>query len=71
MGAHPNISHDKFPKQLEGMVGKTVEVCFHYQTDKGLKGKIIRFDNEAPCLEIFQLEDGRVVLSTECQWRID
>ena len=67
MGVHPNIGADRFPRQ--GGVGRAVRVCFDYDIAIWLKGTLIRDDMEEPLLTIFQLEDGRVVLSTECQWQ--
>lgn len=68
MGVHDNIAIDKYPKQGPWL-GEWVEVCFHYDADNTIKGRIVREDAEAPGVMIFQLEDGRYVLSTECQYR--
>jgi hypothetical protein len=68
MGVISNIKHDEFPKQTEH-VGKEVEVCFHYDTNHRIMGKIVRDDAEPPYESIFQLEDGRFVRATECQYR--
>ena len=76
MGANLNIDIDIFPKQAgEGdlaPVGCRVNVCFHFDLRKSkmIGGKVIRHDIEAPGLLIFQLDDGRVVLSTECMWSL-
>jgi len=72
MGNHPNITHDKFPKQ-SGLIGKEVEVIFHYDADHRTKGKIVRDDREAPFEMIIQLaSEGegppRFVRSSECQY---
>ena len=61
------VSFDKFPKQ-GSYAGRAVEVCFHYDTSKMLKGVIVRDDTEEPHLTIIKLEDGRHVLATECQY---
>lgn len=68
MGTHVNITSTKFPKQGR-FLGKTVEICFHYETDQLFQGTCIRDDMEEPFLTIFQLADGRVVLGKECQYR--
>lgn len=69
MGVHENIGINKFPKQSE-WVGLSVEVCFNYDTTNTIKGIFIRDDREEPGISLIQLEDGRVVLSTECQHSI-
>ena len=67
MGVHQNIGYDYFPKQGSDL-GKRVKVCFNYESDKTIYGKCIRDDIEEPYLMLFQLEDGRVVRSSECQY---
>lgn len=67
MGCHPNIAFGKFPKQ-SSWLGKTVDVCFHFDSSKTLKGTIIRDDTEDPGKTIIQLLNGDVLLATECQY---
>lgn len=69
MGYVDSIDVNKFPKQSE-MVGNKVIVCFHYNLDMRLRGKLLRDDMEAPFVTIIKLEDGRYVLGTECMWSI-
>lgn len=68
MGIHPNISHDKFPKQ-GSWLNQPVSVCFNYDTSKLMTGRIVREDAEAPGVMIIALDNGRFVLSTECQYQ--
>jgi hypothetical protein len=68
MGLENTINADRYPKQ-GSYLGRSVEVCFEYDTSCTVKGKVIRDDAEAPGLMIIQLENGWVVRSTECQWR--
>jgi hypothetical protein len=68
MGYHPNITPDRFPRQ-GAFLGKTVEVCFDYDTSATLRGKVIRDDSEEPGRMIILLDNGWAVLSTECQYR--
>jgi hypothetical protein len=70
MGVVPNISHDKFPQQGK-FLNQRVQVCFNYDTSKLIGGAIVRDDTEEPGREIIKLDDGRYVLSTECQYSID
>lgn len=69
MGVADNISHDRFPKQGK-FLGRMVEVCFNYDTAHQIGGQCVRDDVEPPGLMILRLDDGRVVLSTECQYRV-
>lgn len=69
MGCVNNISHDRFPRQGYWL-GKTVRVVFHYDTSVSIMGKVIREDIEEPGKMIIQLENGWVVLSTECQFQL-
>jgi hypothetical protein len=66
MGVHVNIGFDKFPAQGQWR-GCRTRVCFNYES-RWLMGTVIRDDREDPGLTIIQLDDGRVVLATECQY---
>lgn len=66
MGVAPNVGFDQFPKQ-GAFHGKRARVVFHYE-DRERWGTIVRDDNEAPFVTIIALDDGRVVLATECQF---
>ncbi|WP_065218429.1 MULTISPECIES: hypothetical protein [Butyricimonas] len=74
MGVEKNISMDKFPKQhlpeetVMGGIGRIVNVCFNYDSAKRIRGVIIRDDKEYPGVTIIRLVDGRIVLSSECQY---
>ena len=67
MGSIDNISFDRFPKQGKGL-GLRVKVCFHYDTSQTIMGTIVRDDAAEPGRLIIQLDDGRYVLATECQY---
>lgn len=69
MGMAENIKYDDFPKQ-GSFYRKRVTVCFHYDTTKRIEGLCVRDDMSEPGMQIFQLADGRYVLSTECQWQL-
>ena len=68
MGIEKNVGFDVFPKQGD-YLGKVVEVCFNYDTTKTLRGKIVRDDMEEPYRTIIELENGKYILGTECQYR--
>jgi hypothetical protein len=67
MGVIANINYDEFPKQ-GSYLGRRVEVCFHYDANKRIGGVIVRDDAEDPHRTIIRLDDGRYVLTTECQY---
>ena len=67
MGNHPNVSIDKFPTQGT-FLNQNVEVCFHYDTSRYIKGVIVRDDLEEPFLTIIKLENDKYILATECQY---
>lgn len=67
MGMVENISADRWPRQ-SGLLGARASVCFHYDTSRLFDGVLLRSDVEAPWLTIIQLDNGRVVLGTECQY---
>lgn len=69
MGVQTNISSDQFPKQGEQLNCK-VKVCFNFDATRTFIGTIIRDDIEEPGLTIINLNDGRTVLSTECQYQL-
>lgn len=68
MGAVGTIGFDRFPKQGR-YKGCRVRVCFNYDSSHTVDGTVIRDDAEEPGRMIIQLDDGRVVLSTECMYQ--
>lgn len=69
MGCHKNIGYDKFPEQGPHN-GQRVKVCFNFNTERTISGVCVRDDIEDPGLSLFQLDDGRVVSGTECQYSL-
>lgn len=67
MGAIASITHETFPKQGSSL-GKRVEVFFHDDLDHRVGGVMVRDDYEEPWRTIIALDDGRYVLTTECQY---
>ena len=60
------ITYDLFPEQ-SNLVGKRVEVCYHYGRLVSI-GTCIRDDKTEPYRTIFKLDNGRVLLASECQY---
>lgn len=67
MGCVSNVGHDKFPKQ-GAYAGKRVRVMFDYR-EPIYGGVMVRDDSEEPFRAIIRLDDGRHILTTECQWQ--
>lgn len=67
MGVVFNILHDKFPAQ-GAWLGRRARVCFDYDTANSIGGTVVRDDAEEPGRCIIALDNGRYVLTTECQW---
>lgn len=66
MGVHENIGFSRFPQQ-GSWVGMRTQVCFDYDTANTILGTLVREDVEEPGIAIIRLDDGRHVLTTECQ----
>ena len=67
MGAVNGVGFDQFPKQSD-WVGRKCDVCFNYDTSRTLTGTIVRDDVTEPWQTIILLDDGRLVLATECHY---
>lgn len=67
MGVVDGIGATEFPAQGK-FLHYTTKVCFRYDTSVLIDGIIVRDDAEPPGLTIIRLDDGRYVLSTECQY---
>lgn len=66
MGTVATITQSAFPKQSE-LVGKRTKVIFHHVGPESM-GTIVRDDTEHPFRCIIKLDDGRYILSSECQY---
>lgn len=67
MGCVASITHNTFPTQTD-KVGRPVRVLIHYDTINVLRGTIVRDDATDPFQTIIKLDDGRIILATECQY---
>ena len=69
MGVVNNVGTTEFPTQ-GSYLNQRVKVCFRYDTSKTITGTIVRDDMEQPFVTVIKLNDGRYVLSTECQYSL-
>lgn len=68
MGVITNIDFEQYPNQTK-YAGQRVLVCFKYDTRRIIPATILRDDAEDPYRTVLRLDDGRIVLGNECQWR--
>jgi hypothetical protein len=69
MGCVKNISIHQYPEQGINLF-RRVDVCFNYDTSNKIGGRIIRDDIEDPFETLIELDDGRYIKGTECQFSI-
>lgn len=67
MGSHKDISYNEFPEQ-GALLHRRVDVAFHLDLSNTVGGTIVRYDRTSPGRTIIRLDDGRYVLSDECQY---
>lgn len=67
MTALGRITADSFPPQGK-LLGRKVRVVLNHKPPV-LGGTLVRQDIAYPHVEIIQLDNGRFVLGTECDWR--
>ena len=69
MGVQKSVGINHFPQQ-GSWLGHKVKVCFRYDTSNLINGTIIRQDIVEPGLTLIELEDGRIILDSECQYSL-
>lgn len=69
MGYHKNIGPDRWPAQSV-ITGKRVVVIFNFDLSFQLEGTLVRDDTEEPDISIIMLDNGKALLTTECQFRL-
>lgn len=67
MGIVSNVDYEKFPQQGP-FLNKRTKVCFRYNMENTIMGTIVRDDIDPPFLTIIHLDDGRFIMSAECQY---
>lgn len=59
------VAHDRWPAQSADLFTR-VRVAFKSDPSQEFDGRVIRDDMEPPYRTIIQLDDGRVLLGSEC-----
>lgn len=67
MGCVNYINYTFYPEQATDL-GRKVKVCYYFDSSKVHYGTIIRSDVSEPYLTIIKLDNGRVLLASECQY---
>jgi hypothetical protein len=62
MNSHPNIAHDRFPRQTS-VLGHSLE--FYVPDMQSAKALVVRADAEEPFVLIARFEDGRMIITGE------
>lgn len=65
---NPAFANGGYPKQGTWHMKRT-RVCFRFDTSNTIMGTIVREDDGKPHETIIALDDGRFVLTTECDHR--
>lgn len=69
MGINKNIGFGVYPKQGDYLDAR-VNVIYNYDTTIKESGTIIRDDIEEPFRTVIKLDDGRILLGSECQFSL-
>jgi len=67
MGSVATITNNSFPRQGRLLL-TVVKLWFHHDMSVVFYANVVRDDAEQPFITIFKLNDGRYILSTECQY---
>ena len=70
MSHYKYIGVDKFPKQDPQLLDKKVVVMLGVESKRPQRGRVLRADIEAPNEVVIQLDDKRIVLGSECSYKV-
>ncbi len=62
------VGFERFPTQV--FIGQRVRLTFGCDFSRWTEGELVRCDAGPPNVLIFRLDDGRLVLGTECQYTL-
>jgi hypothetical protein len=69
MSRYKYIGKGKYPSQNSDLHHKTVVVMLEYDSREPLRGEVLRADDAAPHEVVIKLDDGRIVLGSECTFK--
>jgi hypothetical protein len=61
---------DKYPDQDPAFINKKVVVMLGFESKRPARGTVIRADAMPPNEVVIQLDDKRVVLGSECSFKV-
>ena len=61
---------DTYPDQDNTLLNKKVVVMLSFESKKPLRGTVLRADAKPPNEVVIQLDDNRIVLGSECSFKI-
>ncbi|MFQ3260541.1 hypothetical protein [Reinekea sp.] len=61
---------DKYPDQDNTLLNKKVVVMLGYDSKRPQRGRVLRADASAPSEVVIQLDDKRIVLGSECSFKV-
>lgn len=70
MSRYLYVGKDKYPEQQKELLNRVVIVMLQFDSKMPLRGKILRADKEAPNEVVIQLDDNRIVLGSECSYKL-
>lgn len=70
MSRYKYLGVDHFPKQDPALIDKKVVVMLSFNSKRPQRGRVIRADIEAPNVVVIQLDDSRIVLGSECSYKV-
>ncbi|MHA7878805.1 MAG: hypothetical protein ACX931_03370 [Saccharospirillum sp.] len=69
MSRYKYVGKERYPKQDTELRGHSVVVMLEYDSRKPQRGEVLRADAEPPHEVVIRLEDGRIVLGSECTFK--
>lgn len=70
MGEYKYLGVEKYPKQDPLLIDKKVVVMLAFDSKRPLRGRVLRADAELPREVVIKLDDDRIVLGSECSYKI-
>lgn len=70
MSRYKYLGANTYPEQDKKLANKKVVVMLGFESKKPLLGRVIRADATAPNEVVILLDDQRVVLGSECSFKV-
>lgn len=70
MSRYKYLGNDAYPDQSPELINKKVIVMLGFDSRKPLRGTVLRADQSPPHEVVIQLDDHRIVLGSECSYKV-